>query len=134
MPSDTPQLALIDTRAWMVDRLTELVPDTWDVRPGLSPIGTITKPTLLIEYKTIDPFDAPMGNVRVAFEVYIVDHHEDQSKAEDAVDGYVVALMVALDQHPSISWSTASKTGIADTPYLGWKFTVSAIASKTTDS
>lgn len=121
---------LTDARSWMVDHLRDLVPATWDVRPGLALISTISKPTVLVEYRKVEPFDAPIGNVRVTYDVWVMDPHEGIENAETAVDAQMVDLMAALDANSKITWSTATKARVGDTPYLSWKFNVSAIASK----
>lgn len=125
---------LADARGYVHQHLTVLLPEEWDIKPGLRPVGKITSPTVYLNYQSIEPItEAGPGNVRCGFEVAVVDPLEDQAKAEDAIDVEVVKLLVALDRHPTISFSRAEKKSIDSTPYLGWVFTVTVIATATSE-
>lgn len=116
-------------RSSVIAEIQPLLPEAWDIKPGISKLDTLSKTTVFCEYTRIEPLEeAPQGNARCSFELTVVPPKTDIGKAENDVDGNVVDLVLSLDKHRWISWSLAEKKTLADI-YIGWVVTVSAIAS-----
>jgi len=116
-------------REAVLAEIRPLLPEEWDLKPGLASVKELSRTTVYCEYTRIEPLpEAPMGNARVGFDLTVSPLNKDVTKAEDLVDAHVVDLVLALDAHDWISWSLAEKKSIADT-YLGWVVTISALAS-----
>lgn len=118
----SPEVGRLDeVRADLRSILVAAAPASWDVRAGLTPLRKITRPTVLIDYREISPAPAVgAAFVRCTFDVLIVDHHTDQTRAEDAIDVDVVDMLIALSTHRRARWTSARKTEVTGTPYLGW--------------
>lgn len=130
MPSELDELDTV--RGAVVAELETLCPTDWDVKPGQVTPGTTARPTLYVNYHRIEPLsEAPIGQVRVGFELTISTHLTDLSKGEDAVDHQVLELILALDAHPTILWTLAEKILVPATENLAWQITVSTIATTT---
>lgn len=126
MSSETPEIA--DVRSFTVAQLKALVPDTWDVKPGLATPGTLSQTTLYIEYKTIERLaEAPQSGLTCTFEATVATQLTDLAKGEDDVDASVVELLVGLNRHEQITWTLAEKKSIAGAN-LGWALTLKVIA------
>lgn len=116
-------------RAWLAAQLQPLLPDEWVIVPGIAGVKTLLVPAVYFEYTAIEKTTGwPPGHVRTVLDMVIVDPHTDLVKGEDGVDELVVELIVAIDKHDSINWSSAKKQEIADS-YFGWRVSVSAFAS-----
>lgn len=116
-------------RPWLATTMRPLLPESWRLVDGLAEVKTLTVPAVYFEYTAIEKADDwPPGHVRAVVDLIIVDPHTDLVKAEDAVDELVVQLLVALDGHAQIDWSSAKKQAIGDS-FLGWRVSVSVIAS-----
>jgi len=116
-------------RAWLAATMLPLLPEQWRIVDGLAEVKTLTVPAVYFEYSGIEKADEwPPGHVRAVIDMIVVDPHTDIVKAEDAVDELVVQLLVALDGHHQINWSSARKQAIGDS-FLGWRVSVSVLAS-----
>jgi hypothetical protein len=118
-------------RAYLVDELRPMLPDTWDIKPGESTPATLAKPTLYMDFGGIVPLSAaPMGAVQVNFTLTIADHHADVAMAEDGVDEQIFDLISALDAHPTILWTDAKKIRIPQNNALAWQIDINTTVKK----
>lgn len=127
----SPEHHLDKVRATVRDALVALLPEGWDIKPGIATPTTIASPTLYLEYKRIEPLpEAPIGHARCTFELTLTTPLTDKPKGEDDVDDGIVDLVLALDAHEFISWSSAEKAVLLE-KYLAWTVTVTVIANTT---
>lgn len=116
-------------RAYVIGEAVAALPATWDVKSGLAPITTISKRTVFVDYKELEPLpEAPIGQALCVMTLAFVSPHEDLAKAEDDADSCVVDLVLAFDAHERIVWRRAAKRAINET-YLGWLVEVGVIAA-----
>lgn len=127
MPSDT------SLRAWFSAQLKPLLPSGWRYIPNQNTPSTITVPTLVYKLLEIEPLpEAPLGALRHRIVLTLLSPHEDDVKAEDALDNEVIELITALDPHSLIAWETARKIRDDKSSRLGWDITVTAVTTTTT--
>ncbi len=127
----SPDLHADSVRATVRAELKSMLPEGWDIKPGLSMPTTLSQPTMYLEYGRIEPLpEAPIGHVRCTFELTLTASLSDLTKGEDWADDAVIDLVLALDAHPTIAWAPAEKVVVKET-YLAWKIPVSVIASTT---
>lgn len=118
-------------RAWFSQQLRPLLPETWRYIPNQNTPATITRPTLVYKLLEIEPLpEAPLGALRHRIVLTLLSPHEDDVKAEDALDNDVIDLVTALDPHATIAWETARKVRDEKTSRLAWDITVTAITTK----
>ena len=116
-------------RAWLAAQLQPLLPEEWVIVPGIAAAKTLLVPAVYFEYSAIEKADNwPPGHVRAVFDLVVVDPHTDLILGENAVDELVVELLVAIDQHEQVNWSSARKQAIGDS-FFGWRVSVSVLAS-----
>ena len=56
-------------------------------------------------------------------ELWIVTHHADEAKADQALDALVVELIGHLEALPMVAWTTLERGALADR-YHGWRAVV----------
>lgn len=126
MSSDSKTL-----RAKVSAALKPLLPSTWRYIPNQATPATISVPTLVYKLLEIDPLpEAPLGALRHRIVLTLLSPHEDDVKAEDALDNEVIDLITALDPHSWIAWESARKIRDDKTSRLGWDITVTAVTTK----
>jgi hypothetical protein len=118
-------------RETVVGQLRELLPDTWDVKGGQAKPAKLSRPTLYVNYAALDVLPAaPLAHISVEFVLTVGDFHEDLKLSEDAVDEQIIDLILALDAHPTLAWSRATKLRIEGNDALGWTLGVTTTARK----
>lgn len=126
---------ITNIREWLAGQIRDEVPDTWDVKAGLvSKVGTIARPTVYLEYTSIDPTGLPAGAATVGVDVIVVSPLTDVGKAEDDVDELVLDLVLALDHTMAttahLTWRDKPAAKNYDfNPYLGWRLELAAVAA-----
>lgn len=120
-----------DLRSWFSTQLKPLLPERWRYIPNQNTPATITVPTLVYKHLEIEPLpEAPLGALRHRIVLTLLSPHEDDVKAENALDNEVIELITALDPHSVLAWETARKIRDEKTSRLGWDITVTAITTK----
>lgn len=90
---------------------------------------TIEGITVVLKHSQMERLaEAPQGSLRNTVVLTVVDPHEDQTAAENALDDSVLELVTAIDTLPKINWTNAEKV-LVD-PYLGWDITLTVITEK----
>lgn len=118
-------------RAWFSAQIKPLLPTTWRYIPNQDTPATITVPTLVYKLLEIEPLPAaPLGALRHRIVLTLLSPHEDDVKAEDALDNDVIDLITALDPHSAIAWESARKIRDPKSSRLGWDITVTTITTK----
>jgi hypothetical protein len=118
-------------REWLQATLTPLIPTAWAFIPNQKLPETIARVTVFLTLKEIEPLpEAPTSTLRNTITLTIVSPLQDEVKAENALDDDVLALVTALDGHPRMTWSKATKVLVRD-PYIGWDITLAVISAKT---
>lgn len=126
MPSDTT------LRAWFSSQVKPLLPAGWRYIPNQDTPSTITVVTVVYKLLEIEPLpEAPIGANRNTIVLTVLSPHEDDVKAEDALDNEVIELVTALDGHANISWSHARKVRDPKSDRLAWDIDVSVITTRT---
>ena len=120
-----------DLRSWFSAEIKPLLPAGWRYIPNQNTPATITVPTLVYKLLELEPLPAaPMGAYRARIVLTLISPHEDDVKAENALDNDVLALFAALDSHSTIGWETARKIRDDKSDRLGWDLTVLAVITK----
>ena len=129
MPSNPPTGK--ELRAWFSGQVKPSIPKSWRYIPNQDTPKTITVPTLVYKLLEIEPLpEAPIGALRNRIVLSLISPHEDDVKAENALDNDVIAFITALDPHSYIAWESARKVRDDKTNRLGWDITVTAISTK----
>lgn len=85
-------------------------------------IGTLSAPSVFIDYTRITHDGMPQGAMLDIFDVALVSPLTDFAKAEDALDTAVRAFLRAIDPSSQIAWTDTNKRDLGD--YLAWVVTV----------
>lgn len=118
-------------RAWFTDQVRPNLPAGWRYIPNQNTPSTISVVTVVYKLLELEPLpEAPMGSIRNTIVLTVLSPHEDDVKAEDALDNDVIDLLTALDGHPTISWTRAHKVRDAKTDRLAWDIDLTVITSK----
>ena len=99
----------MSARSDLASALKPHLPKRWMVVRADRPIDEIVVPTLMISQRTIEPAPNAAGNHLVTFRLTIMDPHDDENAAEDALDDEVDDLLFALDQVDGLWWTEAQK-------------------------
>lgn len=114
---------LATIRAAVKDLLTPILPNKWKPKDSLEGTVNALTPVWYIEFTRLDSTEggAPLGRGQVAagIRLIVTDPKKDTSKAEDDVDQHVLTLILALDPHADLFWSSAEKRRL-DTGELAW--------------
>lgn len=118
-------------RAWFKDEVKPLLPTQWRYISTQNTPSTITSVTVVYKLLELEPLpEAPLGALRARVVLTVLSPHEDDEKAEAALDDDVIALIVALDPHDTIAWESARKIRDQKSDRLGWDITVTAVITK----
>lgn len=118
-------------RAWFSAQIKPLLPTGWRYIPNQDTPATITVTTVVYKLLEIEPLpEAPIGANRNTIVLTVLSPHEDDVKAEDALDNEVIDLVTALDGHGQVSWSGAKKVRDPKTDRLAWDVTVTVITTR----
>lgn len=124
MSSDIP------VRDWLQEQLTPLLPPSWQIIPNQVMPQTLSRITVVIKHLEMERLaEAPLGSLRHQIILTVADPHEDQVKAENALDDEVLKLCTALDSLDGLTWTGAKKVAVRD-PYIGWDITLTVISTK----
>jgi len=112
------------SRDRLAEIITPMLPDDWRriERHTVRAIGTLSAPTVFIDFMTMSHAGMPAGSLVDGFEVTLVSHLTDYAKAEDEIDEAAKHLVKHLDPSGRVAWSTARKASFGD--YLGWTIDV----------
>ncbi len=118
-------------RGQFSDAIKPLLPDGWRYIPNQNTPSTISVVTVVYKLLEIEKLaEAPIGNLRNTIVLTVLSPHEDDVKAEDALDNDVLAVLTALDGHPWIGWTSCRKVRDQKTDRLAWDISLTAITSK----
>lgn len=110
-------------------RLAPILPSGWESVEFLEGTVKSRTPVWYIEFVRVDSAiqggALGRGQVAAVFNIIITDPKTDTKKAENAVDGHLLALLGAVDEFDDIFWDNAEKKRLLDGP-MAW--TVSAFA------
>lgn len=119
-------------RQHIVDELTPNLPAGWKIEDGIPTLGTLSKPTLWIEYTEFAALEeAPLSHIAASADLCIATHKTDMAKAEDDADEHVAALYEAAFAAGSFYAMSAKKTVFND-QYLGWRMSITVALQKPT--
>lgn len=118
-------------RAMLQATLEPMVPSDWQFIPNQRMPQTIDRVTVVLKHGKITPLpEAPTSHLTHDIVLTVVDPHEDQVTAEDALDQHVVELIAAIQAAPDhIGFEQAEKVMVTST-YLGWDLTIQFITQK----
>lgn len=121
---------LASIREAVKERLTPLLPATWEIEPTIEARSKRGVPVLYIEFVKFDTSDESgdlaRGQVSAKFNLIIVDPRTDTAKGEDAVDEHVLRVVRAIDPQDDIFWTTAD-LGREPTGEMRWAVSCSAL-------
>ena len=108
-----------------------LLPAGWRYLPNQNTPSVISVVTVVYKLLEIEKLpEAPIGNLRNTIVLTVLSPHEDDVKAEDALDNDVIDVITALDGHPWIGWTSCRKARDQKTDRLAWDISLTAITSK----
>lgn len=120
----------VSVRTFLETELKPLLPAGWRIIPNQRIPETIDRVTVFFAVTRIESLpEAPLGSLKNYVTVTVASPHQDQVKAENALDANVLKLCTALDGHKSIRWTGADKVLVKD-PYIGWDITVEITTEK----
>lgn len=120
-----------DLRAWFSSQVRPLLPASWRYIPNQDTPQTITVVTVVYKLLELEKLpEAPVGHLRPSITLTVLSPHEDDVKAENALDNDVITTLTALDAHPTLSWSSCRKVRDQKTDRLAWDITLTAITTK----
>lgn len=111
-------------RAYITERISELIPAGVKLDPGIPTLGTLSQPVAWIEYTSFGPLpEAPVAAVGAVAALCIASHHADLTKAQADIDEKAWSLYIALAEQGEFYAITATKEVFEDT-YLGWRISL----------
>lgn len=120
----------VSVRDYLKAELTPLLPTGWKFIPNQRMPETISKTTVVLKHTQMERLaEAPLGQLRNTVILTVADPHQDQIRAENALDDSVLELVSAIDTLVPINWTAAQKVLVNDT-YLGWDITLTVITNK----
>lgn len=121
-------------RAYVLEHLTPLVPDTWEISDKIPTLNrTLTKPVLWLEYNEFAPLDSTNPAalaVASQLEVCIVTNRTDMREAETDADDMVADLYHQLVASMQFYGMTARKA-VFEQAYFGWRITTTIATTAT---
>lgn len=119
-------------RQHIIDELTPNLPADWRIEAGIPTLGTLSKPTLWIEYTGFQPLpEAPNSHIQVSADLCIATSKTDMRKGEDEADELVAELFEAAFAAGSFSTIAAAKTVFND-QYIGWRMSLTVATTNPT--
>lgn len=119
-----------DPRKRILDAIAPALPAGWGTEKyTVRSIDKLARPTVFLDYTTINHDGMPPGQIFDGYEVSLVSAHDDYTKAEAQIDPIVRAVISILDAAPDLSWSGATKRAVSG--YLAWIITVQQISHTT---
>jgi hypothetical protein len=116
-------------REWLSGELTALLPESWRIIPNQRTPETLDTVTVILVHQKINPSPEALGCLTNKVTLTVVDPHTDSTRAEDALDEEVLALVTALGAHTRIKFTEARKVSINET-YLGWDVDTEVLSQK----
>lgn len=105
-------------------RLTEALPDEWEIVPDLMAANVGLVPAVYFEFMKLDTQAAgqPLahGTVCASVDLVLADPRTADGEAEKSIEEELVPLLKALDAHTDLGWSTATKFRLDSGP-LAWR-------------
>ena len=121
-----------DPRTRILAEITPALPARWDKKPyTVRSVTTLAKPSVFLDYTSINHDGMPPGQVFDGYEVSLVSAHTDYEKAERELDPIARAVIAVLDASNDLAWSTAVKRAVSNDTYLAWIITVQQISHTT---
>lgn len=118
-------------REWIVNEVKPLLPRSWNLVPYLGDIDAPSVPTVAVKLQSLSPLsEAPKGTVAVQYTFTVVQPHTDATTADRALDDDLLLFIAAINNNPSLSWSSADAVAFDDV-HLAYDVTVTAITSLT---
>lgn len=119
-----------DPRKRILDAIMPALPDGWGTEKyTVRSVDRLARPTVFLDYTTINHDGMPPGQVFDGYEVSLVSAHADYTKAEEQIDPIARAVIRILDDSTDLSWGNASKREVSG--YLAWIITVQQISHTT---
>jgi hypothetical protein len=106
---------ILSIRQYVIDQIKDLLPKTWVFQPAGNTPEVVTKPTVVLTIQTVERNKAnPMGARLVSYTLTLIEPTLDPSKASEALDDKLLALLDALDEavrtkSSAIVWESASR-------------------------
>jgi hypothetical protein len=116
-------------REWLTAQLTPLLPGTWRIIPNQRIPETLDVVTVVLVHQKIKPLPEAQGCLTNAVTLTVIDPHTDATRAEDALDDEVLALVTAIESNPQINFTEARKVSVNET-YLGWDVDIEVLTQK----
>lgn len=109
------------SRERVVELITPMLPEAWRkniVWHTVKIIPALDGPAVFMDFTAMTHAGMPEGAMVDEFEIALISHLTDYTKAEDALDPAVRALVRGIDASRQIAWSRSDKRNIGN--YLAW--------------
>ncbi len=117
-------------RAALIGILEPLLPSDWRIVRSQQSLDRLQKPVVILKQNRIEKNPAaPQGMHEIFFVVTVVSPLENPTKAEDQLDGSTNALIHAIDESASLSWTSAEKV-LFNEKYLAYDLNVQLVSKK----
>lgn len=109
------------SRERVVELITPMLPAEWHkniVWHTVKNIEGLSVPSVFMDFTAMSHAGMPEGAMVDEFEIALISHLTDYTKAEDLLDPAVRALVRGLDASRQIAWTRSDKRNISG--YLAW--------------
>lgn len=121
-------------RDYVLERVTPLVPDTWEIADKIPTLKrTLAQPVLWIEFTEFAPLEGTNPAalaVAAQLDVCVVTNRTDMRAGEDDADDLVAGLYYALVSLAQFYGVTARKA-VFEQAYFGWRITTTIATNAT---
>lgn len=119
-------------REFVRTELAAMVPTSWTIIPAQRFPETISTTTAIIQHTRISRLvAAPLGHLEHEITISVIDPHTDITTAENELDDAITEVLTALDGHPDIRFTDATKTMHNDA-YAAWNMTFRVLSRRPT--
>lgn len=116
-------------RAWIIDEVKPLLPPRWSLVPYLGDIDTPSVPTVAVKLQSLAPLpEAPKGTVAAQYTFTVIQPQTDATTADRALDDDLLTFIAAINDNPSLSWSSADAVAFDDV-HLAYDVSVTCVTS-----
>lgn len=120
-------------RAELEERLSEALPDSWEIVADLMAANVGLVPAVYIEFKELDTVtsrgeELGQGTVAASVDLVLADPRTADGEAEKAIEEHLVPVLQALDTHSDLGWSKAVKFRLDSGP-LAWRISLTTLVT-----
>lgn len=114
---------MTNARTYLAETLRPLLPKGWQIVPYADTVDALSRPVVMLQQKRITPSaSAPLGRHSVEFSVILLTPGTNLDRIEDDLDEQVDLLLYALEDLPTLVWTSAERA-VFDNAH-GWEISI----------